>query len=100
MVAVKLPDIMSGSITFENILSIRVLEWLVILVRPVVCIALCLSHANSYHFDLAGINFTSFFSFFISDMYTLSSDPLSLSPIGQTVRLQTIYCLLCVPPTI
>ena len=31
MVAVKLPDIMSGSITFENILSIRVLEWLVIL---------------------------------------------------------------------
>ena len=32
MVAVKLPDIMSGSITFENILSVRVLEWLVILV--------------------------------------------------------------------
>ena len=32
MVAVKLPDIMSRSITFENILSIRVLEWLVILV--------------------------------------------------------------------
>ena len=32
MVAVKLPDIMSGSITFEDILSIRVLEWLVILV--------------------------------------------------------------------
>ena len=32
MVAVKLPDIMSGSRTFENILSIRVLEWLVILV--------------------------------------------------------------------
>ena len=32
MVAVKLPDIMSGSITFENILSIRVLEWRVILV--------------------------------------------------------------------
>ena len=32
MVAVKLPNIMSGSITFENILSIRVLEWLVILV--------------------------------------------------------------------
>ena len=32
MVAVKLPDIMSGSIIFENILSIRVLlEWLVIL---------------------------------------------------------------------
>ena len=32
IVAVKLPDIMSGSITFKNILSIRVLEWLVILV--------------------------------------------------------------------
>ena len=32
MVAVKLPDIMPGSITLENILSIRVLEWLVILV--------------------------------------------------------------------
>ena len=32
MVVVKLPDIMSESITFENILSIRVLEWLVILV--------------------------------------------------------------------
>ena len=32
MVAVKLPDIMSRSITFENILSTRVLEWLVILV--------------------------------------------------------------------
>ena len=32
MVAVKLPNIMSGSITFENILSIIVLEWLVILV--------------------------------------------------------------------
>ena len=32
MVAVKLPDIMSGSVTFENILSIRVLIWLVILV--------------------------------------------------------------------
>ena len=31
MVAVKLPSIMSGSM-FENILSIRVLEWLVILV--------------------------------------------------------------------
>ena len=29
---VKLPDIMSGSITFENILFIRVLEWLAILV--------------------------------------------------------------------
>ena len=33
MVAVKLLDTnMSGSITFENILSARVLEWLVILV--------------------------------------------------------------------
>ena len=32
MVAVKLADIMSVSIMFENILSIRVLEWLVILV--------------------------------------------------------------------
>ena len=32
MVGVKLPDIMSGSITLENILSIRVLELLVILV--------------------------------------------------------------------
>ena len=31
MIAVKLSDIMSGSITFENILSIRVLKWLVIL---------------------------------------------------------------------
>ena len=30
--AVKLPDIISGSIIFENMLSIRVLEWLVILV--------------------------------------------------------------------
>ena len=30
--AVKLPDVMSGSITFENILSITVLEWLAILV--------------------------------------------------------------------
>ena len=30
MVAVKLPDIMSGSIAFENMLSIRILEWLVI----------------------------------------------------------------------
>ena len=29
-VAAKSPDIMSGSITFENILSIKVLEWLVI----------------------------------------------------------------------
>ena len=33
MVAVKLPDIMSGSIMFESILSIGVLEWLVILVN-------------------------------------------------------------------
>ena len=32
MVAVKLPDIMSGSITFENVLSIKVFEWLIILV--------------------------------------------------------------------
>ena len=32
MVAVKLPDIMSGSMMFEKILSIRVLEWLVILI--------------------------------------------------------------------
>ena len=32
MVAVKSPDIMSESITFENTLSIRVLEWLVFLV--------------------------------------------------------------------
>ena len=32
IVAVKLPDIMSGSIAIEKILSIRVLEWLVILV--------------------------------------------------------------------
>ena len=32
MVAVKLPDIISGSITFENILFIRVLELLVVLV--------------------------------------------------------------------
>ena len=32
MVAVKLPDIMSESRTFENTLSIRVLELLVILV--------------------------------------------------------------------
>ena len=31
MVSFKSPDIMSGSITFENMLSIRVLEWLVIL---------------------------------------------------------------------
>ena len=30
--AVKLPDIMSGSIRFENILPIRVLELLVVLV--------------------------------------------------------------------
>ena len=32
MVAVKLPDIASASITFENKCSIRVLEWPVILV--------------------------------------------------------------------
>ena len=32
MVAVKFTDIMSGSIMFENILSIKVLEWLVVLV--------------------------------------------------------------------
>ena len=32
MVAIKLPDIMSGSIMFENIESIRLLELLVILV--------------------------------------------------------------------
>ena len=31
MVAVKFPNIMSRSIAFENILSIRVLEWLGIL---------------------------------------------------------------------
>ena len=31
MVEIKLPDIMCESITFENALSIRVLEWLVIL---------------------------------------------------------------------
>ena len=31
MVGVKLPDVVSGSITLENVLSIRVLEWLVIL---------------------------------------------------------------------
>ena len=31
MAAVKLPDIISGSVTYENILSIRVSEWLVIL---------------------------------------------------------------------
>ena len=30
MVPVKLPDIMSRSIMFENMLSIRILEWLVI----------------------------------------------------------------------
>ena len=33
MVAVELPDIMSGSITFEIILYIRVLDWGVILVH-------------------------------------------------------------------
>ena len=32
MVEIKLPNIMPKSITFENILSLRVLEWLVILV--------------------------------------------------------------------
>ena len=32
LLAVKLPYIMFGSIMFKNILSIRVLEWLVILV--------------------------------------------------------------------
>ena len=32
MVVVKLPDIIRGLATLENILSIRVLEWLVILV--------------------------------------------------------------------
>ena len=32
MLAIKFPDIMSESITFETILSIRVFEWLVILV--------------------------------------------------------------------
>ena len=32
MVTAKLPDIMSGLILFENILSVRVLELLVILV--------------------------------------------------------------------
>ena len=31
MVVVKLPDIMCESITLENILSTRILEWLVIL---------------------------------------------------------------------
>ena len=32
MVAVKLPDVLSESMMFGKILSIRVLEWLVILV--------------------------------------------------------------------
>ena len=32
MVAVKLSNLVSGSISIENILTIRVLEWLVILV--------------------------------------------------------------------
>ena len=32
MVAINLSNIMSGSITFEDVLSIGVLEWLVILV--------------------------------------------------------------------
>ena len=31
MVAVKLPNIMSGSVIFESVLSIKVLEWLIIL---------------------------------------------------------------------
>ena len=31
MVAVKLPDVMSGSRSFENILSLRILEWVVTL---------------------------------------------------------------------
>ena len=31
MVTVKLSDIISGSITFENVLYIRVLEWVIIL---------------------------------------------------------------------
>ena len=30
--AFKLPEILTGSITFENILSIRVFEWLILLV--------------------------------------------------------------------
>ena len=32
MVAVELPDVMSGLITFENMLPVSVLEWLVLLV--------------------------------------------------------------------
>ena len=36
MVAAKLPDIMSGSIKFQNILSIRVLQWLFILVNRII----------------------------------------------------------------
>ena len=32
MVAIKLPDVMPWSITFENVLSMQVLEWLVILI--------------------------------------------------------------------
>ena len=31
MVAVKLPDVMSGSRSSENILSLRILEWVVTL---------------------------------------------------------------------
>ena len=31
MVAVKLSDVMPGSLTFRNMLSIRILEWLVVL---------------------------------------------------------------------
>ena len=44
MVAVKLPDIMSGSVTFENILSKRVLEWLVILVA---CKIKCINESEA-----------------------------------------------------
>ena len=40
IMAVKLPDIMSGSITFENILFIRALKWIVILV---VCKIKCIN---------------------------------------------------------
>ena len=44
MVAVKLPDIMSGSVTFENILSKKVLEWLVILVA---CKIKCINESEA-----------------------------------------------------
>ena len=47
MMAVKLPDIMSGSITFENILPIRVLEWLVIQVG---CKIKCTSELEATEF--------------------------------------------------